>query len=234
MQRLLSLLLAAAVAAPIPALAQSAGNRKSAAPEASAAAPRQPSSQIDFGDDSSQWANDGECDDPRFRGPGMTSTTLLDEDIRADATDCREAYEAGSLTLRGRSSEPVVHQGIEFGDDSSRWAEDGECDDRRFAGGGMSAPPLLAEHERADASDCLAAFKAGTIHLRPEPVTSPVFYQGIDFGVDSSDWAQDGECDDSRFVGEGMTSTPLLDEDVRADASDCLAAFKAGRLKLAP
>ncbi|WP_018632671.1 hypothetical protein [Neomegalonema perideroedes] len=231
MQRLLSLLLVAAVAAPVPALAQS---RKSATPESAAASSRIPASDVDFGDDSGQWAKDGECDDPRFRGPGMTATTLLDADIRADATDCRAAYEAGELTLRDPPAEAVVYQGITFGDDSSQWAEDGECDDRRFEGVGMSNPPLMAENERADAADCLAAFKAGSVRLRPAKITSPVFYQGINFGTDSSEWAQDGECDDSRFAGEGMTATPLLDEDIRGDASDCLEAFKAGRLKLAP
>ena len=54
---------------------------------------------VDFGDDNGDWSNDGECDDPRFRGPGMTSTPLLDDDIKHDATDCRTAYERGDLTL---------------------------------------------------------------------------------------------------------------------------------------
>jgi len=57
------------------------------------------SSGIDFGDDSSQWANDDECDDPRFEGPGVHSI-LLDEDLLADATDCRTLFEAGQITLR--------------------------------------------------------------------------------------------------------------------------------------
>lgn len=56
---------------------------------------------VDFGDDSSRWANDNECDDSRFEGAGMTATPLLEEDIGHDATDCRTAYEAGNLTLRG-------------------------------------------------------------------------------------------------------------------------------------
>ncbi len=60
---------------------------------------------IDFGDDSGDWANDNECDDSRFEGPGMTTTPLLEEDIGHDATDCRTAYEAGRLTLRGVSAE---------------------------------------------------------------------------------------------------------------------------------
>ncbi|MEM7779792.1 MAG: hypothetical protein AAF697_05285 [Pseudomonadota bacterium] len=60
---------------------------------------RPPTGSINFGDDGGDWANDGECDDPRFRGPGMTTTPLLDEDIMADATDCRSAYNRGELTL---------------------------------------------------------------------------------------------------------------------------------------
>lgn len=55
---------------------------------------------IDFGDDLSTWANDGECDDPRFAGRG-TATTLLDEDMYHDATDCSEAYADGSIELAG-------------------------------------------------------------------------------------------------------------------------------------
>ena len=55
---------------------------------------------VDFGTDSSRWANDGECDDPRFTGPGMTSTPLLDEDTRHDASDCRRAFQAGQIRLR--------------------------------------------------------------------------------------------------------------------------------------
>ena len=54
---------------------------------------------LNFGDDTSPYANDGECDDKRFRGPGMTSTLLLDSDIGHDATDCRQAYERGDLKL---------------------------------------------------------------------------------------------------------------------------------------
>ena len=53
-----------------------------------------------FGDDAGRFAKDGECDDMRFDGPGMTTTPLLDSDIQHDATDCRAAYNAGRLTLR--------------------------------------------------------------------------------------------------------------------------------------
>ena len=54
---------------------------------------------IDFGDDSSQWARDGECDDPRFEGEGMAST-LLDGDRGHDATDCRQLFESGRIRLK--------------------------------------------------------------------------------------------------------------------------------------
>ncbi len=55
---------------------------------------------VDFGDDASDWSNDNECDDPRFEGPGMTATPLLDEDIGHDASDCRAAFVRGDLQLR--------------------------------------------------------------------------------------------------------------------------------------
>lgn len=54
---------------------------------------------IEWGDNTSQWANDNECDDPRFAGPGMHSI-LLDEDRYHDANDCRRLYERGRIYLR--------------------------------------------------------------------------------------------------------------------------------------
>jgi hypothetical protein len=62
---------------------------------------------LDFGDDGSKYANDGVCDDSRFEGLGMTDTGLIDADIGHDATDCRTAFEAGGLTLRGTDSAAV-------------------------------------------------------------------------------------------------------------------------------
>lgn len=55
--------------------------------------------EIDFGDNASQWANDGECDDPRFEGEGAAET-LLEEDRGHDAADCRALLEAGRVRLR--------------------------------------------------------------------------------------------------------------------------------------
>lgn len=55
--------------------------------------------EIFFGDDYSEWAFDGECDDPRFAGPG-TAWDLFAEDAYHDATDCYRAYVRGSVWLR--------------------------------------------------------------------------------------------------------------------------------------
>ena len=64
------------------------------------------SRSIDFGDDTGAWAHDGECDDPRFRGDGMAASPLSDDDLRRDATDCRELFESGRITLRDVTDEP--------------------------------------------------------------------------------------------------------------------------------
>jgi hypothetical protein len=53
---------------------------------------------IDFGDDLSTWSNNEVCDDPRFTGSGMTAY-LLDSDLYHDATDCYNAFNAGTVTL---------------------------------------------------------------------------------------------------------------------------------------
>ncbi|MEM9502276.1 MAG: hypothetical protein AAF941_10595 [Pseudomonadota bacterium] len=60
---------------------------------------------VDFGSDGGNWTKDGECDDPRFVGPGMTDTALLADDILNDATDCHNAYEAGRI--RFKSSQDI-------------------------------------------------------------------------------------------------------------------------------
>lgn len=54
---------------------------------------------IEWGDNTSQWANDGECDDPRFDGPGVHSINL-DEDRYHDANDCRSLHEQGQIYLK--------------------------------------------------------------------------------------------------------------------------------------
>ncbi|HMB74060.1 MAG TPA: caspase family protein [Gammaproteobacteria bacterium] len=54
----------------------------------------------EFGDDSSTWALDGECDDPRFSGQGVASV-LLEADRLHDATDCRTLFERGLIHIAG-------------------------------------------------------------------------------------------------------------------------------------
>lgn len=54
---------------------------------------------FEWGDDSSIYANDGDCDDPRFDGPGAYTLNLA-EDAKRDATDCRVLYNAGRVYLR--------------------------------------------------------------------------------------------------------------------------------------
>ena len=204
-----------------------------AAPESAPLA--QAAGDIDFGDDAGDWAHDGECDDKRFAGPGMTSTVLLDSDIGHDASDCRAAWQEGRLELFQPVTGDLVIDGISFGDDSGEWHNDNQCDDPRFMGRDM-AGTLLAEDERRDASDCAAAWRRGTITLLDGTESGPdgadIVEDGVNFGSDSGDWTGDGECDDPRFTGAGMAGPPLLDSDIRADASDCLAAWRDGTISL--
>ena len=57
---------------------------------------------IAFGDDTSTWANDGQCDDPRFEGEGAAAFRSPVDEAR-DASDCRAAYEAGTVTYDPRT-----------------------------------------------------------------------------------------------------------------------------------
>jgi protease YdgD len=180
--------------------------------------------EIDFGDDTGSWANDGECDDPRFGG-GLDSHRL------ADATDCRAALEAGEVTYLGDSSSTMIDD-IDFGDDSGTYANDGECDDPRFTGSGVGV--ALADHLMADATDCSTAYTEGTVTLADEG--SGDGSNGdfrINFGDDSSASAYDGVCDDPRFQGRGG-ALELLETNMLADATDCRAAYDAGTVTYNP
>lgn len=141
---------------------------------ASASVPA-PAQAINFGDDASKYARDGECDDKRFSGAGMTDTPLLDSDVGHDATDCRAAYNQGRLTFNGNENSNNNSSGggnrndvnrIIWGDDNGKYANDGECDDKRFIGPGMTSTPLLDSDIKHDASDCRAAYRQGRLQLR--------------------------------------------------------------------
>jgi len=186
----------------------------------SAAQPTWAQDAIDFGDDASEWANDGECDDPRFHGDGV-DTILLAEDRMHDASDCRALYESGEITLKSPAA--LDSSGLDFGDDSSEWANDGECDDARFIGTG-TASAMTVENIGRDASDCSSAFASGLIRVSR-------YYDletQIDFGDDESNYAKNGECDDVRFTGDYASAMIYLAEDIGHDATDCREAYKGG------
>ena len=70
-----------------------------------------------------------------------------------DATDCKAAFDAGTITLKEPRTEntdtpATAATDIDFGDDTSHWAKDGECDDPRFEG---KALPLRAARRRCPA-----------------------------------------------------------------------------------
>ncbi len=183
---------------------------------------------VDFGDDESPWANDQECDDPRFVGVGMAAS-LLDSDTLHDATDCRNLFIAGSISLAANSV-TVTTEPIDFGDDDSTWANDQACDDPRFAGAGM-ASPLVDADRLHDASDCRTLFIAGSIYLLESSEVSS--NAGVDFGDNSSIWAHDGQCDDPRFAGRGMSAL-LLDLDMFHDAQDCRELYQEDSIRILP
>jgi hypothetical protein len=189
-----------------------------------AATPHLGQAQLNFGDDDSTWAMDGECDDPRFEGVGMAAVAF-EEDVAHDATDCRALLDEGRIQLRAPDEGETESNEIEidFGNDSGTFARDGECDDPRFEGNGMAL--LLLDEDRArDATDCRALFEQSEIHLRSDAF-------GIDFGDDTSIWSNDGECDDPRFYGTGMAV--LLGEANRVrDATDCRALFEQREIRL--
>lgn len=197
---------------------------------------------VDFGADTSKWANDGECDDPRFSGPGMTTTTLLDADIRADATDCKTAFDAGQIALIGGDvaeppatpetvDTPTVPAAFNFGDDSGDWPKDGECDDRRFYGSAM-ASNLGWSLVGRDATDCKAALQAGSIAIWNEAESMAATQcSAIDFGDNTGPYPNDSECDDVRFEGLGTASVLNL-ENLGKDAADCSAQCSFGIISL--
>lgn len=264
---------------------------------------------IDFGDNNSPFTNDGECDDPRFEGPGAAAFNVEEGEF-TDGGDCSSLFLEGSLTyIDPASVDPgmvVDSTGVNFGDNSSMFANDGECDDPRFDGPGAAAS-ASEDDEMRDADDCRNMFESGQVTLTagasPAPSLSSaasastqaslpaaipqeaytigtprgdvygatledgsIFASGtvyggpigpgdrsayrsevrnsgianyapnttppaIDFGDNSSTWANDGECDDPRFEGDGMAFTSII-EDLGKDAEDCRAAYAAGTITL--
>ena len=78
------------------------------------AAAAQDAGTVDFGDDTSVWARDGQCDDPRFIGEGVAKTQL-DSDTHRDATDCRALSNLGLIQLRAAPVSGTVASHVERG-----------------------------------------------------------------------------------------------------------------------
>ena len=152
--------------------------------------------KVDFGDDSGRFARDGECDDARFEGVGR-SIYLGRDHIRRDAFDCRDMFDQGRVHLRADYSDeaqPPRFGDVDFGDDSGRFSQDGECDDVRFDGVGRSAYGGQ-DHIRRDASDCRELYEQGRLEVSGRAAGQG----GVEFGDDRGLFAQDGECDDGEL-----------------------------------
>ena len=137
----------------------------------------------DFGDDSGEYANDGDCDDTRFVGDRGGAAVGNDSHIRRDATDCRNLLRAGRISW-GTSSTPTPTPNAsglgasgdssgDFGDDSGRYANDGDCDDTRFVGDRGGAAVDNDSHIRRDATDCRNLLRAGRISWETSSTPTP-------------------------------------------------------------
>ncbi len=105
---------------------------------------------------------------------------------------------------------------IPLGDDSGTYANDGACDDARFVSAG-SEWGYHRQHILKDASDCGALYNAGDVTVQ------------LAFGDNSSALANNGICDDPRFVGEARSE--ITSEAHRGkDAADCLSAYRVGAI----
>ena len=123
--------------------------------------PATPGWSIDFGDDIGRFSQDGDCDDPRFEGAGMSLPAGVVGQRGLDATDCRRLYDAGRIRLFGVD---LGSGSVDFGDDAGLWPRDGKCNDPRFEGGGIDSSTHPDERGH-DASDCRRLFDAGNIRL---------------------------------------------------------------------
>lgn len=122
-----------------------------------------------------------------------------------------------ALTIKNHDSSAIyAADSIAWGDDSGQYAKDSECDDARFHANGDDTP-YKRQHVLHDATDCRTAFEWESAQLY------------LDFGDNSGRYANDDECDDSRFTGKGRSGI-TSDSHVKRDSADCIAAYRAERL----
>lgn len=143
----------------------------------------------------------------------------------------KHIYLFAALGALGLTACVTTVGGLQFGNDSGSFARDGECDDPRFAGGGM-ASDLDARNIMKDATDCSQLYQAQRIRpQRTRDQWNTSMCRSIRYGNNSSEWARDNECDDPRFTGPGADEILLL-EDLKADADDCRRLCNAGAVWL--
>lgn len=188
---------------------------------------------IDFGGNSGEVGLNGICEDRRFEGEGM-ALNLSWADVGRDAQDCEVALSGGTISI-WNLLEGVARtdcSAVEFGDNSSRYSDDGACDDPRFEGNGSAERPD-EEHLGHDANDCQRLCGFDLIFLRDmaEIIVEPPEAFDTVYGNNSGNYARDNECDDRRFVGSSM-ATSLGWESIGRDAADCRAGVESGALTL--
>ena len=129
-------------------------------------------------DNSCRWANDGECDEARLGGTGACPALTDTNDCRTEARAMERLIAAVPADIRAR-----------LGNDSCRWAFDGECDDAAFGGTGACAAGT-------DLTDCRALAIGGDETCR---------------------WSNDRECDEPG-IGTGVCTSGTDTADCRAVA----------------
>jgi len=182
---------------------------------------------IILGDDAG-YANDGACDDNRFR-------TAEDDDVSPsdpfhDATDCRQLLEQGAIELIPPLTEVIDGVEIMLGDDSSKVAHNGVCNDPRFEGPGSSFYAGAAEVGH-DATDCAAQLAHGLEWIgegRVPPPGALVYNDGgrVALGDDLGPFAINGVCEDTEFQS---TWKEVIAPGARLhDATDCAYMLTTG------
>jgi hypothetical protein len=126
---------------------------------------------------------------------------------------------------------PAFGQEPKCGDDRGDYANDSECDGRRFAGEGMAAS-LDRSSVGRDATDCRAGYESGRLFLGDEAAAkAATSCDAIRWGDDSSEHSGGGVCDDPRFEGPAAANL-LSDADSGRDAADCRSLCAYGLIHL--
>lgn len=173
------------------------------------------------GDDSCRWANDNECDDPRYGTGACRENTDYSDCWRiltgAEDDSCRWANDnecdepglgTGACVQGTDSSDCGDVVALRFQTDSCETAFDGVCQEREHGGDGSCA-------QRTDRADCIG---------RERPLTIFDHYFGHDDRVfmDTSifPWVVVGQI---RLDGSGACTATLIGPDVLVTAGHCIA-----------